>query len=86
MAWWPPASSRRPVTSQSLEAGKSFGGVWADSPTNAVVYKNLQTNLPTVVMQSPDLDFDASCPRTSTSGSSVAHREVRRHFWRGAAR
>lgn len=45
-----------------FEAGKSFGGVWADSPTNAVVYKNLQTNLPTVVMQSPDLDFDASLP------------------------
>ena len=40
-----------------FEAGTSFGGVWADKPTNDVVYKNLQTNLPTCVMQSPDLDF-----------------------------
>ena len=40
-----------------FEAGPSFGGVWADSPTNTVVYKNLRTNLPTCVMQSPDLDF-----------------------------
>ena len=40
-----------------FEAGSAFGGVWANSPTNTVVYKNLRTNLPTVVMQSPDLDF-----------------------------
>lgn len=45
-----------------FEAGSSFGGVWADAPTNDVVYKNLQTNLPTVVMQSPDLDFPAGLP------------------------
>ena len=45
-----------------FEAGSAFGGVWADSPTNAVVYKNLQTNLPTVVMQSPDLDFPQGVP------------------------
>lgn len=40
-----------------FEAGSSFGGVWADEPTNEVVYKGLTTNLPTIVMQSPDLDF-----------------------------
>lgn len=45
-----------------FEAGSSFGGVWAELPTNAVVYKNLQTNLPTVVMQSPDLDFEPGLP------------------------
>lgn len=45
-----------------FEAGSAFGGVWADSPTNDVVYKNLQTNLPTVVMQSPDLDFPRGVP------------------------
>lgn len=45
-----------------FEAGSSFGGVWADNPTNDVVYKNLQTNLPTVVMQSPDLDFAPGTP------------------------
>eukprot|EP00966_Prymnesium_polylepis_P136563 3155303-Prymnesium_polylepis.1 len=47
-------AGHRPVI---FEAGSTFGGVWADNPTNDVVYKNLQTNLPTVVMQSPDLDF-----------------------------
>lgn len=40
-----------------FESGPSFGGVWADNPTNDVVYRNLRTNLPTCVMQSPDLDF-----------------------------
>ena len=45
-----------------FEAGTSFGGIWADDPTNDVVYKNLQTNLPTVVMQSPDLDFPPALP------------------------
>ena len=45
-----------------FEVGPQFGGVWADAPTNAVVYKNLQTNLPTVVMQSPDLDFEDGLP------------------------
>lgn len=45
-----------------FEAGTGFGGVWADKPTNDVVYKNLQTNLPTVVMQSPDLDFPKGTP------------------------
>jgi len=44
------------------EAGDGFGGVWAEQPTNGVVYKNLRTNLPTVVMQSPDLDFPAGGP------------------------
>ena len=34
----------------------------ADAPTNAVVYKGLQTNLPTAVMQSPDLDFAPGLP------------------------
>ena len=47
---------------QILEAGTSFGGVWADNPTNDVVYKDLQTNLPTLVMQSPDLDFPSGLP------------------------
>ena len=45
-----------------FEAGETFGGVWADEPTNDVVYKHLQTNLPTVVMQSPDLDFAPGVP------------------------
>ena len=45
-----------------FEAGASFGGVWADKPTNEVVYRGLQTNLPTVVMQSPDLDFAPGVP------------------------
>ena len=45
-----------------FEAGETFGGVWADEPTNDVVYKHLQTNLPTVVMQSPDLDFAPGLP------------------------
>ena len=45
-----------------FESGTQFGGVWADSPTNPVVYKNLHTNLPTVVMQSPDLDFEPDLP------------------------
>ena len=45
-----------------FETGASFGGVWAERPTNSVVYKNLRTNLPKQVMQSPDLDFPASLP------------------------
>ena len=45
-----------------FEAGTTFGGVWADDPTNDVVYKALTTNLPTVVMQSPDLDFEPGMP------------------------
>ena len=45
-----------------FEAGSTVGGVWADNPTNDVVYKGLHTNLPTVVMQSPDLDFASSVP------------------------
>ena len=45
-----------------FEAGSTFGGVWADDPTNDVVYQGLQTNLPTVVMQSPDLDFEPGVP------------------------
>lgn len=45
-----------------FETGTSFGGVWASEPTNSVVYKNLRTNLPKQVMQSPDLDFPSSLP------------------------
>ena len=45
-----------------FETGASFGGVWAERPTNNVVYKNLRTNLPKQVMQSPDLDFPSSLP------------------------
>ena len=45
-----------------FETGASFGGVWAERPTNSVVYKNLRTNLPKQVMQPPDLDFPASLP------------------------
>ena len=45
-----------------FEAGATFGGVWAPAPTNDVVYKSLRTNLPTVVMQSPDLDFAEGLP------------------------
>lgn len=40
-----------------FEAGPSLGGVWAERPVNNVVYPHLQTNLPTCVMQSADLDF-----------------------------
>ena len=45
-----------------FETDASFGGVWAEQPTNNVVYKNLRTNLPKQVMQSPDLDFPESLP------------------------
>lgn len=45
-----------------FEAGTSFGGVWADAPVNDVVYRDLVTNLPKQVMQSPDLDFAAELP------------------------
>ena len=44
-----------------FETGASFG-VWAEAPTNSVVYKNLRTNLPKQVMQSPDLDFPSALP------------------------
>lgn len=40
-----------------FESGHTFGGIWAPQPLNPAVYANLRTNLPTVVMQSPELDF-----------------------------
>ena len=58
-----------------FEAGTSFGGIWADDPTNDVVYKNLQTNLPTVVMQSPDLDFPPTLPSYVTKRALGAYIE-----------
>eukprot|EP00451_Oxyrrhis_marina_P012558 CAMPEP_0204309142 /NCGR_PEP_ID=MMETSP0469-20131031/928_1 /ASSEMBLY_ACC=CAM_ASM_000384 /TAXON_ID=2969 /ORGANISM="Oxyrrhis marina" /LENGTH=406 /DNA_ID=CAMNT_0051288727 /DNA_START=1 /DNA_END=1218 /DNA_ORIENTATION=+ len=45
-----------------LDAGSTFGGIWAPQPSNDVVYNNLTTNLPTVVMQSFDVDFSAKVP------------------------
>ncbi len=45
-----------------FEAGPCFGGVWSDVPVNTVVYRNLVTNLPKQVMQSPDLDFPDALP------------------------
>lgn len=62
-------------TPELFEAGNSFGGVWADEPTNNVVYKNLQTNLPTVVMQSPDLDFPPGLPSYVTKPQLGAYIE-----------
>lgn len=62
-----------------FEAGTSFGGVWADNPTNKVVYNNLQTNLPTCVMQSPDLDFPAGLPSYVTKPQLGAYIESYAH-------
>jgi len=45
-----------------LDAGSTFGGIWAPHPSNDVVYNNLTTNLPTVVMQSFDMDFSPKVP------------------------
>ena len=59
-----------------FEAGSSFGGVWAEKPTNEVVYKGLQTNLPTVVMQSPDLDFASGVPSYVTKEMLGAYIEA----------
>ena len=50
-----------------FESGADLGGVWAKAPTNAVVYQNLQTNLPTCVMQSPSLDFPPGLPSYVTA-------------------
>lgn len=58
-----------------LESGSGLGGVWAEDPTNTVVYQNLQTNLPTYVMQSPDFDFP-----TRLSSSYVTARELGRYI------
>ena len=58
-----------------FEAGKTFGGVWSTDPTNPVVYKNLKTNLPTVVMQSPDLDFPSGMPSYVTKPQLGAYIE-----------
>ena len=40
-----------------FEAGDESGGIWAPRPTNRVVYQGLVTNIPTMCMQSFDLDF-----------------------------
>ena len=40
-----------------FEAGDESGGIWAPRPTNRVVYRGLVTNIPTMCMQSFDLDF-----------------------------
>jgi len=45
-----------------FEAGIEVGGIWAPEPTNRVTYRGLVTNLPTPVMQSPDLDFGINLP------------------------
>ena len=58
-----------------FESGTSFGGVWADAPTNDVVYNNLRTNLPTCVMQSPDLDFGRGLPSYVTKPQLGAYIE-----------
>ncbi|KAL1498714.1 hypothetical protein AB1Y20_014024 [Prymnesium parvum] len=69
-------AGHRPVL---FEAGASLGGVWAEAPTKDVVYQRLQTNLPTVVMQSPDLDFPAG------TRSYVSKRELGAYIARYAA-
>ena len=38
-----PPASEAPAQACVFEAGEQFGGVWADAPTNDVVYKDLQT-------------------------------------------
>lgn len=42
-----------------FESGSEVGGIWAGKPTNDVVYRSLVTNIPTVCMQSFDLDFQS---------------------------
>jgi len=71
-----------------FEAGSAVGGIWAPEPVNKVVYQGLVTNIPTVCMQSFDLDFEpqlSSYIRASELGSYLAryakyfdlHRHVR---------
>lgn len=40
-----------------FEAADESGGIWAPRPKNRVVYRGLVTNIPTMCMQSFDLDF-----------------------------
>eukprot|EP00435_Cladocopium_sp_Y103_P009160 s2825_g2.t1 len=40
-----------------FEISSEVGGIWAPEPANDVVYKGLVTNIPTMCMQSFDLDF-----------------------------
>jgi len=50
-----------------FEAGPELGGIWAPEPTNGVVYGGLVTNIPTVAMQSFDLDFPRGLPSYITA-------------------
>ena len=43
-----------------FEAGDESGGIWAPRPINHVVYQGLVTNIPTMCMQSFDLELMAS--------------------------
>lgn len=45
-----------------FESGPEVGGIWAPEPTNKVVYNGLVTNIPTIAMQSFDLDFPEELP------------------------
>eukprot|EP00434_Breviolum_minutum_P013730 symbB.v1.2.012107.t1/scaffold828.1/size159251/7 len=40
-----------------FETSSEVGGIWAPEPANDVVYRGLVTNIPTMCMQSFDLDF-----------------------------
>lgn len=45
-----------------FEAGDEVGGIWAPDATNKVAYRGLVTNIPTIAMQSFDLDFPPGLP------------------------
>lgn len=59
----------------AFEAAGEVGGIWAPEPANSVVYRGLTTNIPTVAMQSFDLDFPNGLPsyvRGSDLGDYIA--------------
>lgn len=58
-------AGHRPVV---FESGSEVGGIWAPDPTNDVVYPDLVTNIPTVCMQSFDLDFPKELPSFIRAG------------------
>mmetsp|Transcript_29869 Transcript_29869/g.60234 ORF Transcript_29869/g.60234 Transcript_29869/m.60234 type:complete len:456 (+) Transcript_29869:129-1496(+) len=75
-----------------FESGPEVGGIWAPEPTNKVVYSGLVTNLPTIVMQSFDLDFKPGLPsyiKTADYGrymvDYVEHFGLRRYVQCGAS-
>ena len=58
-------AGHRPVV---FESGSEVGGIWAPDATNDVVYPDLVTNIPTVCMQSFDLDFPKELPSYIRAG------------------